>query len=184
MMRSPATITMSLQSEMHVTLLLAVMLLIVLSSPPISAQVISEKASILDTPYTIQDKSLLLTVKVGYSYSHEQVLKLIVESYTPAQSYDKIITVGPGTDVKNVDFALTIPPAVSTWTLAISLYVSNQKSETLDLLHLKNLDINLSSGQDSSGGFLLLIGLVVIIIALYYGGRKKKPKPESKKRHH
>jgi hypothetical protein len=175
---------MSLQAEVHVALFLAMNLLIVFSSPPITAQVISEKASILDTTYTIQDKSLLLSVKVGYSYNHEQVLKLIVESYAPAESYNKIVTVGPGTDVKNVDFALTTPPAVSTWTLAISLYTSNQKGETLDLLHLKNIDINLSSGQGSSGGFLLLIGLVVIIIALYYGGRKKKPKPEPKKRHH
>jgi hypothetical protein len=170
--------------QMRVTAVLLLLVLLIAACPSlVGAQVISDKASILDTQYTMNGSSLLLTVKVGYSYSHEQNLKLVAESYSPSKSYSKTFIVGPGTDVKSVDFEMVPPSGVSTWEVAISLYLSNQRGDTLELLHLKNIDINLGGSDSGSGGLLLLIGLVVIIAALYYGGRKKKPPPEPKKRH-
>ena len=169
----------------RVTQVLWLLVLLIVACPSLaSAQVITNKASILDTQYTMQGSTLLLTVKVGYSYTHEQYLKLTAESYSPPKSYVETFVVGPGTDVKSVDFQIAPPSGVTTWEVAISLYLSNQRGDTLDLLHLKNIDINLGAQSDSgSGGLLLLIGLVVIIAALYYGGRKKKI-PQKPKKHH
>ena len=186
MFRSPNKVTDSmLLTPLRVTQVLWLLALLIVACPSlIGAQVITDKASILDTQYTMQGSTLLLTVKVGYSYSHEQYLKLTAESYSPPKSYVETFVVGPGTDVKSVDFQMAPPSGVTTWEVAISLYLSNQRGDTLDLLHLKNIDINLGGQSDSgSGGLLLLIGLLVIIAALYYGGRKKKPTQEPKKRH-
>lgn len=172
--------------RVSMTHVLVLMLLLMISSPTlVNAQVSNNKASILDTTYTVQNNMLHLTVKIGYSFDHQQYLKLTAESYSPPKTYSKPFAVQPGTDVRSIDFDMSIPSGITTWAVAVSLYLSNEKGDTLDLLHLKNLDVNVGTQSDSGGGLFLLIGLVVIVAALYFGGRKKKqPELDLRKRHH
>lgn len=182
-MVQPVTVH-ALSASTRVTQALSILILLVVIAPPIvNAQAISEKASIMDAQYAVQGDTITLTVKVAYSYSHEQVLKLSVATVSPASSLEKTFTVGPGTDLKSLDFQLTPPSASATIEVSISLYVSNQKGDNLELLHIRNVSVNFTKGQqpDSGGGLILLGGLIMICLALYFG-RGRKPKPEPKKR--
>lgn len=172
------------RSMIHILLLLITLSVICLSSA--NAQEPDERASISSSDYTIQGETVLLTVRVSYSYGSEQTLKISVEPYNPHQYYERIINVGPGTDVKPVDFELEPVPSGDSWLVSISLYKSNEKGENLDLLHQKNIDIDLKGAEQINqlglGGLILILGTAVLGGALYSNRRKRKKKAKHRRK--
>jgi hypothetical protein len=139
---------------------------------PASGQVYSGQASILSSNYTVQEGIVALNVHIGYSYSAKQWLKISVQTYSPEEYHEKIITVGPGTNVREVIFELKPPPSLNTWTASISLYKSNEKGENLDLLHLKSLDIDIKGAEErqnqpSLGALVFIVGAGVLALVFH-----------------
>lgn len=143
-----------------------------------SAQVYNERASILSSDYTIQGDTLLLKVKVSYSYSSEQWLKVIVQTSSPAQDYEKTIKVGPGTDVREVDFELKPVPSTDTWLASISLDKSNADGANLDVLQLVDVYMDIKGARENQnqlglGVIVLIVGAIVLVSALYVSGKRR-----------
>jgi len=143
-----------------------------------SAQVYNERASILSSDYTIQGDTLLLKVKVSYSYSSEQWMKVIVQTSSPAQDYEKTIKVGPGTDVREVDFELKPVPSTDTWLASISLDKSNADGANLDVLQLVDVYMDIKGARENQnqlglGVIVLIVGAIVLVSALYVSGKRR-----------
>ena len=143
-----------------------------------NAQVYNERASILSSDYTIEGDTLLLKVKVSYSYSSEQWLKVIVQTSSPAQGYEKTIRVGPGTDVREVDFELKPVPSTDTWLASISLDKSSADGANLEVLQLLDVYMDIKGARENKnqlglGALILIVGAIVLVSALYISGKQR-----------
>jgi len=172
-------------------LLLVLILLAGLSVCSIRGYMNSEGAKIMDIEYLIKEEVLLFTVKITYSYNQEKTLKISVETSNPPSIHDRTIIVGPGTDTKAVDFELKPLPLQSTWYVTVNLYESDEKGEKMEVLHMKNMDINLGEarlrGELSTGLVPLLFvfsstALIGVILYLRRRKREKKKLGKRKKR--
>jgi hypothetical protein len=148
----------------------------------------SETARIWDVEYLVRDDILFLTVKITYSYSRERTLKITVETSNPASSQERILKVGPGTDARAIDFELKPPPLQSTWYATFTLYESDEKAGKMEVLHMRNVDLNLDEarlrGKLSAGlpPLLFVLSSAAVIMALLYLRRRRKKRPEKRKR--
>ncbi len=159
-------------------------MILALSLPTASGQQYSNKASISDATYVIQQDSVELTVTISYSYATSQVLKVIVSTYNPAHDYQQVTEVGPGTDEKSITFDLKPKPSTATASLTVSLYMSNTNGDSVSLLAAKQVNVDLTnSSQTGWGAVLLVLGVVFIGILLYFRRAGKKPTPMPRDRH-
>jgi len=172
-------------------LLLVLILLAGLSVYSIPSYMNNDGAKIVDTEYLIKEEVLLFTVKITYSYNQKTALKISVETSNPASIHDRTIVVGPGMDTKAVDFELKPLPSQDTWYVTVNLYESDEKGEKMEVLHMKNMDINLGEarlrGVLSTGLVPLLsvfstAALIGIILYLRRRKREKKKLDKRKKR--
>jgi len=169
-------------------LLLVLILLAGLSVCSITGYMNSEGAKIMDIEYMIKEEVLLFTVKITYSYSQEKTLKISVETSNPASIHDRTIIVGPGTDAKAVDFELKPLPPQDTWYVTVNLYESDEKGEKMEVLHMKNMDINLGEarlrGVLSTGlvPLLFVISTTALIGIILYLRRRKRERKKLGKR--
>lgn len=143
-----------------------------------NAQVYNERASVLSSDYTIQGDTLFLKVKVSFSYSSEQWLKVIVQTSSPAQGYERTIKVGPGTDVREIDFELKPVPSTDTWLASISLDKSNADGANLEVLQLVNVYMDIKGARENQnqlglGALVLIVGVLMLVGALYISGKRR-----------
>jgi len=146
-----------------------------------NAQIYKESASILSSDYIIQGDTLLLRIKVSYSYSNEQWLKLVVQTSSPEQEYAKTMKVGPGTDVREVDVELKPVPSRDTWLASISLDKSNMDGANLEVLQVVNVYMDIKAAKENQnplglGIVVLLLGATVLIGGLYVSSRRRRKK--------
>jgi hypothetical protein len=148
----------------------------------------NEEVKIWNIEYLTKGEVLLFTVKITYSYNQEKTLKINIETSNPPSIHDRTIIVGPGTDVRAVDFELKPLPLQSTWYVTVTLYGSDEEGGKMEALHMRNMDINLEEarlrGELSTGLFplLLVLSSVALVGALFYPRRSKRKKKELSKR--
>jgi hypothetical protein len=154
-----------------------------------NAFAVSDTAEIKSIDYEIRQDLLILGVRIDYNFTANNKLKVIVDSYSPRKIVSQIIDVKSGLGTRTVHMEIDYISLNENWRATLSLRLTNENGENLDLLHMKNVDVNLREVLEQAKlargpypAIALLLAIFLIGLGIILRRRRKRAGRERSKR--
>jgi len=160
---------------------LQILALILISSFLVHVYAISDGAEIKSIDYSIKNKVLILSARIDYNFTTQNNLKVMVDSYSPPKIVSQVLTISPGIGTKYVDLQMESIPLDIYWHATVSLRLVNEKGENLDLLYVRNIEIDLKDlvenqrrASEPWPALVLTFSTFLLGLVIYLKGRGKR----------